>query len=65
MKYDVDLHYPKQSRQPVYSVRLDAVSQAQALSHAKHFAREDGWKGEPLKHKVRQVREFDGAEDAA
>ncbi|MNP86663.1 hypothetical protein D3C76_1870280 [compost metagenome] len=57
MKYDVDLTYPKQSRQPVYSVRLEAISESQALAHAKHYAREDGWKGEPLKHRILQVRE--------
>lgn len=57
MKYDVDLHYPKQTRQPVYSVRCEAISESQALSRAKHFAREDGWKGAPLKHTVKQVRD--------
>lgn len=58
MKYDVDLHYPKQTRQPVYSVRCEAVSETQALAHAKHYAREEGWRGQPLKHKVHQVREL-------
>jgi len=57
MKYDVDLHYPKQTRQPVYSVRCEAISESQAVSHAKHYARQDGWRGEPLKHRVHQVRE--------
>lgn len=57
MKYDVDLHYPKQTRQPVYTVRLEAISESQAVVHAKHYARQDGWRGEPLKHRVHQVRE--------
>ncbi|WP_236225747.1 hypothetical protein [Pseudomonas pseudonitroreducens] len=57
MKYDVDLHYPKQTRQPVYSVRCEAISETQALAHAKRYAGEDGWRGQPLKHKVHQVRE--------
>lgn len=57
MKYDVDLHYPKQTRQPVYTVRLEAVSESQALAHAKIYARQEGWKGEPLKHRIYQARE--------
>lgn len=57
MKYDVDLHYPKSTRQSVYSIRCDAISENQALAQAKLCALSDGWKGEPIKHKVRQVTE--------
>jgi hypothetical protein len=51
-KYNVDLTYPRGSRQPIYSLTLDAVSQTQAIESAKMAARQEGWKGEPIKAKA-------------
>lgn len=62
MKYQVDLIYSKASRQPVYSATLEAPSQSVAVTEVTAWARQEGWKGEPIRNKVRQV---DGVEDAA
>ncbi|MWK56938.1 hypothetical protein A7D27_10040 [Pseudomonas sp. 1D4] len=62
MKYQVDLIYSKASRQPVYSATLEAPSQSVAVAEVTAWARQEGWKGEPIRNKVRQV---DGVEDAA
>ena len=50
--YTVDLTYPRTSRQPVYSIDIQAESSSQAIASAKLAARQDGWKGEPMKAKV-------------
>ena len=57
MKYDVDLTYPKQSRQPVYSIQVEAASRDIALNAAILSARQEGWKGTPIKNTVTQARE--------
>lgn len=57
MKYDVDLAYPKQTRQPVYSITVDAASRDIALNTATLAAKQDGWKGTPIKSTVVQARE--------
>lgn len=57
MKYDVDLTYPKQSRQPVYSIQVEAPSRDIALQTATLAAAQEGWKGTPIKHTVVQARE--------
>lgn len=62
MKYQVDLIYSKASRQPVYSATLEAPSQSVAVAEVTAWARQEGWKGEPIRNKVRQM---DGVEDAA
>jgi hypothetical protein len=54
-KYNVDLTFPRGSRQPIYSLTLDAVSQSQAIESAKMAARQEGWKGEPIKAKAVMV----------
>lgn len=56
--YEIDLTYPKASRQPVYSIRLDAHSSSQAEHAAKMAAVQEGWKGQALKVKVRIVEEL-------
>lgn len=53
--YNVDLTYPKPSRQPVYSITLAAESQSQAIASAQLAARQEGWKGDPIKAKAVMV----------
>ena len=53
-KYTVDLTYPRGTRQPVYSITLDAESQSQAIASAQLAARQEGWKGQPIKAKAVQ-----------
>ena len=50
--YTVDLTYPRTSRQPVYSIDIQAESSSQAIDSAKLAARQDGWKREPIKAKA-------------
>ena len=50
--YTVDLTYPRTSRQPVYTLDIQAESQSQAIASAKLAAQQDGWKGEPIKVKA-------------
>lgn len=50
--YTVDLTYSKTTRQPVYSIDVQAESSSQAIASAKLAARQDGWKGEPIKAKA-------------
>lgn len=57
MKYDINLTYPKQTRQPVYSITIEAPSRDIALNTAILAAKQDGWKGEPIKSTVAQSRE--------
>jgi len=53
-RYTVDLTYPRGLRQPVYSIDLHAESQSLAIESAKLSARQEGWKGEPIKTKAVQ-----------
>lgn len=57
MKYDIDLTFPKASRQPVYSITVEAPSRTAALTLATLCASQDGWKGSPIKNSVRLVQE--------
>ena len=50
--YTVDLTYSKTTRQPAYSIDIVAESSSQAIASAKLAARQDGWKGEPIKAKA-------------
>ena len=50
--YTVDLTYSKTTRQPVYSLDIQAESQSQAIARAKLAAQQDGWKGEQVKVKA-------------
>ena len=50
--YTVDLTYARTTRQPVYSLDVQAESSSQAIASAKLAARQDGWKGEPIKAKA-------------
>ena len=54
--YTVDLTYSKTTRQPVYSLDIQAESKSQAIARAKLAAQQDGWKGEPVKVRAIAVR---------
>ncbi|MDG9784670.1 hypothetical protein [Metapseudomonas otitidis] len=55
MKYDVDLTYPKATRQPVYSIRVEAISKASAIIIASDRAAKEGMRGTPSKVVARMV----------
>jgi len=55
-KYKVNLTYPRGLRQPVYSIDLHAESQSLAIESAKLAARQEGWKGEPIKAKAEPIK---------
>lgn len=61
MKYHVDLIYSKASRQPVYSAAVEAPSQSVAVAEVTAWARQEGWKGEPIRNKVRPVNDVEDA----
>lgn len=63
MKYQVDLTYSKASRQPVYGTTVEAPSQSAAIAEVADWARQEGWKGTPIRSQARPV--VDDVEDAA
>lgn len=55
-EYDVELTWPKTSRQAVYAEVIEAPTQAAAIHAAKVRARNSGWQGEPIKATARIMR---------
>lgn len=48
MIYDVEMEWPRSSRQPAYAIQVEAQSQTEAKFIARMAARQEGWKGEPV-----------------
>lgn len=60
MKYDVQLSWPKSTRQAVYyETGIEAQTKAEALLIATGRAKQEGWKGSPLKSVVTIAREVE------
>ncbi|MDT4867588.1 hypothetical protein FQZ97_1025090 [compost metagenome] len=57
MKYDVQLSYPKATKQPVYMEVIEARTKGEALLIAIGRARQEGWRGEPNGQKATIARE--------
>jgi hypothetical protein len=48
-KYDVQLTYPKTTKQSVYMETIEAQTKGEAFLIAIGRARQEGWRGEPIK----------------
>lgn len=57
MKYDIQLTYPRASKQPVYMETIDAQTKGEALLIAEGRAKQEGWKGAPIKREATIARE--------
>lgn len=58
-RYDIQLTWPKASRQAVYSELIVAQTKAEALLYALRNARQEGWTGKPIKEEARIAREVE------
>lgn len=58
-KYDVQLSWPKSTKQCVYFETIEAQTKAEALLIATGRAKQEGWKGSPLKSVVTIAREVE------
>jgi len=56
MRYDVQLSWPRASRQPVYMETIEAQTKAEALMIAECRARQEGFLGRPLRQQVTIAR---------
>lgn len=54
--YNVTLQYPRSSRQAAYCEEVAAVTKAEAVMIATGRARQQGWKGAPIKQQSVIVR---------
>lgn len=50
--YDVQLNWPRSSKQPVYAEEVPAATQAEAKLIAVGRAKQQGWKGAPIGQKA-------------
>lgn len=57
MKYDVQLTWPRASKQAVYFETIEAQTKGEALLIASGRAKQEGWKGDPLKSVATIARE--------
>jgi len=57
MRYDVQLSWPRASRQPIYMDTIEAQTKAEALLIAEGRAKQEGWSGRPLRQQVTIARE--------
>lgn len=58
-RYDIQLTWPKASRQAAYSEVIIAQTKAEALLYALRNARQEGWTGTPIKQEARIAREVE------
>lgn len=51
--YTVNLHWPRSSKQAVYSEEIEADTQGEAKLIAAGRAKLEGWKGSPIRSEAR------------
>lgn len=54
--YTVQLHWPRSSRQAVYMEDIQADTQGEAKLIAAGRAKQEGWKGSPIRSEARIAR---------